>query len=66
MAMLAEAIEIARRPDDVFAYATNFSHFPEWQAKVISASPVGDGPLGVGSTAAVTRRIGAHKLLSSA
>ena len=65
MAVLAETIEIARRPDDVFAYATNFSHFPEWQAKVISASPVRDGPHGVGSTAAVTRRIGARKLPST-
>jgi hypothetical protein len=65
IAVLAETIEIARRPGDVFAYATSFSHFPEWQAKVISASPVGDGPLGVGSTAAVTRRIGARKLLST-
>jgi hypothetical protein len=65
MAEIAETIEIARRPDDVFAYATNFSHFPEWQAKVISADCAGDGPLRVGSTAAVTRRVGPRKLPST-
>lgn len=31
MATIVESIEISRRPDDVFLYATDFSHFPEWQ-----------------------------------
>ena len=31
-------IEIARRPEDVFAYLTDVSHLPEWQAGVQSAT----------------------------
>jgi carbon monoxide dehydrogenase subunit G len=30
-------IEIARRPEDVFAFLTDVSHVPEWQAGVKSA-----------------------------
>ena len=31
-------IEIARKPEDVFAYLTDVSHLPEWQAGVQSAT----------------------------
>jgi hypothetical protein len=36
MAAIVGSIEIARRPEDVFAYATDSSRFPEWQASVVS------------------------------
>jgi uncharacterized protein YndB with AHSA1/START domain len=62
MAAIVEHIEIARRPDDVFSYATDFSHFPEWQGSVVSARPEGDAPLAVGSRALVTRRVGPREL----
>jgi hypothetical protein len=31
MAEIVESIDISRRPGDVFAYAADFSHFPEWR-----------------------------------
>jgi uncharacterized protein YndB with AHSA1/START domain len=61
MTAIVESIEIARRPEDVFSYATDFSHFPEWQGGVVSARPEGDSPLGVGSRAVVTRRVGPRR-----
>jgi uncharacterized protein YndB with AHSA1/START domain len=63
--MIVESIEIARRPEDVFSYATNFSHFPEWQGGVVSARPQGDAPLKIGSKAVVTRRTGPPQLAST-
>jgi carbon monoxide dehydrogenase subunit G len=62
MARIVESIEIARRPDPVFAYAIDFSRFPEWQAGVASVRREGDGPLGVGSRAVVTRHVGPREL----
>jgi hypothetical protein len=62
MAAIVETIEISRRPEDVFAYATDFSRFPEWQEGVASARPEGDAPLAVGSRALVTRRTGPRRL----
>lgn len=62
MAAVVESIEISRRPEDVFSYATDFSHFPEWQHGVVSARREGDGPLAVGSKAMVTRQAGFRKL----
>jgi uncharacterized protein YndB with AHSA1/START domain len=58
MAAIVGSIEIARRPEDVFAYATDSSRFPEWQASVVSVRQEGTGPLAVGSRAVVTRRLG--------
>jgi carbon monoxide dehydrogenase subunit G len=62
MAEIAESIDISCRPGDVFAYAADFSHFPEWQAGVVSARREGEGPLAVGSTARVTRQAGRRAL----
>jgi uncharacterized protein YndB with AHSA1/START domain len=62
MPAIVESIEISRRPEDVFAYASDFAHFPEWQGGVLSARPEGDAPLAVGSKAVVTRRIGPREL----
>jgi uncharacterized protein YndB with AHSA1/START domain len=62
MDTIVESIEISRRPEDVFAYATDFSHFTEWQGGVLSARREGDAPLAVGSRAVVTRQVGPRKL----
>jgi uncharacterized protein YndB with AHSA1/START domain len=62
MAAIVESIEIARRPEDVFSYATDFSQFPDWQGGVSSARPESDTPLGVGPKAVVTRQAGPRKL----
>jgi uncharacterized protein YndB with AHSA1/START domain len=37
MTAIVESIEIARRPEEVFSYMTDFSHFHEWHAGVVSA-----------------------------
>lgn len=65
MAVTAESIEISRRPEDVFAYATDYSHFPRWQRRVVSARQEGNAPLVVGSRAAVIRRVGPRQLLTT-
>jgi uncharacterized protein YndB with AHSA1/START domain len=57
MAPIVNSIEIARRPEDVFAYLTNPSNVPDWQQSAVSAR--GDAsPLTVGSRVVVTRRFG--------
>ena len=58
MAPTVESIEIARRPEDVFAYVTDPSRLPEWQRSVVAVRLEGDAPLAVGSRAVVTRRVG--------
>jgi uncharacterized protein YndB with AHSA1/START domain len=62
MAAIVESIEISRRPEDVFAYATDFSHFTEWQVGVVAARREGTAPLAVGSRAVVTRQVGPRQL----
>jgi uncharacterized protein YndB with AHSA1/START domain len=58
MAPLVHTVEIDRRPEDVFAYVTDPSRFPEWQDAVVSARPQGSGELQQGSRILLTRRIG--------
>ena len=36
MAAIVEIIDIARPREYVFAYATDFARFPEWQGGVVS------------------------------
>jgi uncharacterized protein YndB with AHSA1/START domain len=62
MPAIVGSTEIARSPEDVFAYATDFAHFPEWQGSVTSVRPEGDALLAVGSRAVVTRRVGPREL----
>src|SRR5260370_29993447 len=62
MAAVEESIEISRRPEDIFSYATDFSHFPHWQEPVVSARQEGDAPLAVGSRATATRRAAPRQL----
>jgi uncharacterized protein YndB with AHSA1/START domain len=58
VAAILGTIEIARRPDDVFAYVTDASQFPHWQESVVAARREGDAPLAVGARTVVTRRVG--------
>jgi uncharacterized protein YndB with AHSA1/START domain len=61
MAAIAESIEIARRPEDVFSYASDPSKIPEWQASAVSVRREGTEPAAVGSRVAVTRRMGSQE-----
>jgi carbon monoxide dehydrogenase subunit G len=65
MAAIVGSIEISRRPEEVFRYVTDPSHFPEWQESVASASREGDAPLAVGSRALVTRRVGPREFATT-
>jgi len=56
MAPIVNSIEISRRPEDVFAYATDPTHLSDWQESVVSVR--GDRPFTVGSKVVVTRRVG--------
>ena len=58
MAPLVHSVEIDRSPEDVFAYVTDPSHFPEWQDAMVRASLKGGGPVQQGSRVQLTRRIG--------
>ena len=58
MAPLTHSIEIDRSPEEVFAYVTDPDRFPEWQAAVVSARRLDDGPMRAGSRLSLTRRIG--------
>jgi uncharacterized protein YndB with AHSA1/START domain len=58
MSPIVSTVDIARAPDEVFAYATDPTRFPEWQADVVRVDPV-TGPLSVvGARFTTTRRIG--------
>jgi uncharacterized protein YndB with AHSA1/START domain len=61
MASLVESVEIARRPEDVFAYVTDPAHLPDWQESVVSVRRAGDGPAAVGSRVVVVRRVGGRE-----
>jgi uncharacterized protein YndB with AHSA1/START domain len=58
MSPIVSTIEIARPPEEVYAYATDPSRFAEWQTDVVSVRLEGP-PLTVGTRYATTRRIGA-------
>jgi uncharacterized protein YndB with AHSA1/START domain len=57
MAPIVSTIDIARPPDEVFAYVTDPTRFAEWQKDVVRVE-LDDGPPGVGSRFTTTRRIG--------
>jgi carbon monoxide dehydrogenase subunit G len=58
MAPLTTTTEVARPPQEVFAYVTDPTRFGEWQQGVVGGHIDGDGPPIVGDTCVTTRRIG--------
>jgi uncharacterized protein YndB with AHSA1/START domain len=58
VAAIKSSIEIARPPEEVFAYVTDPSRLAEWQESVVNTRMEGSGTPGVGSRVVVTRRIG--------
>jgi uncharacterized membrane protein len=55
--MVVKSIEIARTPEEVFAYVDQVDRHPEWQEKLDSSNWVTEGPLRVGSRAHQVRRV---------
>jgi uncharacterized protein YndB with AHSA1/START domain len=58
MPPIVSSFEIARPPDEVYAYVTDPSRFPEWQQDVVRVHIQGDHPPEVGMKFTTTRRIG--------
>lgn len=65
MAPIASAVDIARPPEEVFAYVTDPSRFAEWQSGVVSGHIEGHEPPSVGSKCVMTRQIGGSKRTST-
>jgi uncharacterized membrane protein len=57
MASIATSVEIARSPEDVFAYITDVSRHPEWQDGLVSATVETEGPMRVGSRLVHRRKL---------
>jgi uncharacterized membrane protein len=55
--MITESIEIARTPDEVFAYLDQLERHGEWQEAIINVKRETEGPTRVGSRATDTRRV---------
>ncbi|WP_405527952.1 SRPBCC family protein [Streptomyces avidinii] len=62
MPAMRKSIDIDRRPEDVYAYLTDPTHLPEWQDSAVSAVPIGDLPVHIGSKILVTRQIGRRRV----
>ena len=58
MPPITVSIEVDRPAEEVFAYATDPSHFPEWQKGVVSGHMDSAGSAKVGDRCVTTRRIG--------
>ena len=56
-----EEIDVNRTPEDVWAFVTDPSHLPEWQASAIEAEQLDAGPMRVGSRVRVTRHVGRRR-----
>lgn len=65
MTTIVESVEISRAPADVFAYVTDPSRLPEWQASVVDVQQA-DGPVQVGKRVVVTRKAGPRQMASTA
>jgi uncharacterized membrane protein len=55
--MIVESIEIARPPEEVFAYLDQLERHGEWQDEIVSSKLETEGPTRVGSRATDTRRM---------
>jgi uncharacterized protein YndB with AHSA1/START domain len=59
---VVNSIDISKSPEDVFAYATDFAQFADWQGSVLSVTQEGSSPARIGSEAIVTRRLGPRRV----
>jgi uncharacterized protein YndB with AHSA1/START domain len=57
MGAIRDTVEIARSPEDVFAYLDDLERHHEWQGQVVSAERETDGPTRVGTRATDVRKI---------
>jgi uncharacterized membrane protein len=57
MAPIVETVEIAKSPQEVFAYLDDLARHGEWQTQIESVELLTDGPTRVGTRAVDTRRV---------
>ena len=57
MAPIIESIEIARRPEDVFAYLDKLDRHGEWQPELVSSKIETEGPVRVGTRVDEVRKV---------
>jgi uncharacterized membrane protein len=57
MTKIVHSIEIARSPEDVFAYIDQLERHGEWQGAIISVTRETEGPTRVGSRATDLRKV---------
>ena len=58
MAHIATSVEIARNPEDVFAYIADAPRHPEWQEGLVSVTVETEGPMRVGTRIVHRRKLG--------
>ena len=58
MAPITTTVQVDRSADEVFAYATDPTRFPEWQQGVVNGRMEAHGAPTVGTRCLTTRRIG--------
>ena len=57
MAPIVDTVEVARSPQEVFAYLDDLSRHGEWQTQIESVEVLTEGPTRVGTRAVDTRRV---------
>jgi uncharacterized membrane protein len=57
MAPIVESVEIARSPEEVFAYVDELSRHGEWQEQIVSNEVLTEGPTRVGTRVRQTRKV---------
>lgn len=63
MATITRSIQIARAPDEVFAYLDDLEAHREWQEQIESATVLTDGPARVGTEVEETRKVGGGRTI---
>ncbi len=61
MAPVVDSIEIARSPEEIFAYLDQLERHGEWQTQIVSVTRETEGPTGVGTRATDVRKTPAGK-----
>lgn len=57
MKRVEASARVPAAPDDVFAYLADLDNVSEWQQGVTAVQDTSDQPMGIGSTATVTREL---------
>jgi uncharacterized protein YndB with AHSA1/START domain len=57
MTSIIESVEIARPPEDVFAYLDKLDRHGEWQEEIVSAKVDTEGPVRVGTRVTEVRKV---------